>query len=31
MVVVRSTQANAYPVICKPIKAISRHIVPLLS
>src|SRR6266446_2151257 len=25
MVVVRSTQANPYSVICKPIKAISRH------
>src|SRR5258708_6163576 len=25
MVVMRSTQANSYPVICKPIKAISRH------
>src|SRR5258705_8426034 len=27
MVVVHSTQSNAYSVICKPIKAISRHIV----
>jgi hypothetical protein len=27
MVVVRSTQTDAYPIICKPIKAISRHFV----